>query len=340
MTNKKQKDYISMWFDVRKEQGINDDMSAGLLNTETRKVTWHSFRHRDMDGLGGLAKLLRDYGYPSRTLPVSSDKHKPSLIELFKLMFRAPKIEVPKSICWKNTYSNYKQLNPKNSNDAPIVSGFFSEPDTDLIKSQAKSHKVALGVYLFWALNKAVADNLLDGEQEYHWFYPVNLRGALDFGDDTRNYSSGINVHLSNNIPPVEIQKRIKTQLKSKSYWVLWWQANIGKLIGLSGVRWLYKVVSQRQFYAGSFSFLGSWPLKDAGNPPMNRDEVWITCGIGTQNYPVSTGIMLWHNQLTLGLKLHPYICNNISLTEQCMSNWKRNLLKGYGKDSKQGKSE
>ena len=340
MTNKKQKDYISMWFDVRKEQGINDDMSAGLMNTVTKEVSWSNFHHGEMDGLGGLATALRKHGYPSRDLPVSSDKHKPSLIELLRLMFRAPKIEVPKLIRWKKVYADYKQLNPENSNDAPVVSAFFSEADTTTIKSQAKKHKVALGVYLFWALNKTIADNLLEGEQEYYWFYPVNLRGPLDFGDDLRNYSSGINVHLSNDITPRVIQQRIRTQLKSKSYWVLWWQANIGKIIGLRGVRWLYKVVSQRQFYAGSFSFLGSWPLKDAENPPMNRDEVWVTCGIGTQNYPVSTGMMLWHNQLTLGLKLHPYVCNDISLTEQCMNDWKNNLLNGYEKSSRQVISE
>ncbi len=337
MENKKQKDYISMWFDVRKEQGINDEMSAGLLNTETNEVSWHTFRHRDMDGLGGFATLLRGFGYPSRGLPTSTEKNIPSLIELFRLMFSAPKIDVPKLIKWKKVNPGYKQLNPENSNDAPIVSAFFSGVDTTLIKFQAKKHKVALGVYLFWALNKAIADNLLEGEQEYYWFYPVNLRGPLDFGDDSRNYSSGINVHLSNDITPKVIQQRIKAQLKSKSYWVLWWQANIGKIIGLGGVRWLYKVVSQRQFYAGSYSFLGSWPLKDMDNPPMNPDEVWVTCGIGTKNYPVSTGMMIWNNQLTLGLKLHPYICSDISLTEQCMNDWKKNLLNGHEKGTMQG---
>ena len=324
------KDYISMWFDVRKEQGINDDMSAGPMNTVTQSVKWHQFRHRDMDGLGGLAKILRQHGYPSRVLPSSSDRHQPTFFQLIKLMFKMPKVAVPKRIKWLKTYPDYQQLNPANTNDAPISSGLFSEQDTQEIQAQARKHRVALSIYLFWALNKSIADNLLDGHQEYYWFYPVNLRGAVNFNDDTQNCSSGVNVHLSNSIAPKEIQSRIKLQLKAKAHWVLWWQANIGKLIGMKGVRFIYKLISGRQFYAGSFSFLGSWPLRAHDNPPTNLDEAWVACGIGTENYPVSTGILIWNNQLTLGLKLHPYICNDVVITDQCMRDWKHNLLTGH----------
>lgn len=330
MTKKTQQtDYISMWFDVRKEQGINDDMNLGLIDTRTQLIDWNVFRHRDMDGLGGIATIFRQHGYPSRELPKSSDKQPPSLWKLFLLMWRMPKIDVPKAIKWRQTFPDFARLNPDNSNDAPISSGFFTTEETVVLKRLAKKHGVTLGVYIFWALNKSVADNLLENNQEYYWFYPVNLRGALDFGDDTRNYSSGVNVLLSNTITPKEIQARIKTQIKSKAYWVLWWQANIGKLIGLKGVRWLYQLISERQFYAGSFSFLGGWPLQDVDNPPVPEGKVWVACGIGTKNYPVSTGTLLWNGQLTLGLKLHPFICNDAHVTDLCLQGWKQNLMSG-----------
>ncbi|EDM65673.1 possible putitive HlyD family secretion protein, partial [Moritella sp. PE36] len=109
----------------------------------------------------------------------------------------------------------------------------------------------------------------------------------------------------------------------------LWWQAHIGKIIGDKGVRRIYQYVSERQFYAGSFSFLGNWPLKDDNNPAINQDDMWVCCGIGTKNYPVSTGILLWHEQLSLGLKLHPYIAQDIETTDGLMQSWKQHLLQG-----------
>ncbi|ARU57418.1 hypothetical protein OLMES_3380 [Oleiphilus messinensis] len=330
MTTKKQStDYIAMWFAARKEFGINDDMRVGPMDTTTREISWSTFPHSEMDGLGGLATILRSHGYPCEDLPVSSEKKPPSLIELLRLMWQAPKHSASKTIQWRQTYPDYATANPENSNDAPIATGYFSEDETNLIKRMAKKHRVALNVYLFWALNKAIAENLLAGQQEYFWFYPINLRGPLQLANDTMNYSSGINIQLNNTISPVEIQQRIKIQLKAKSYWLLWWQAHIGKIIGYRGVRWLYRYISERQFYAGSFSFLGNWPLKSPKNPPIDENQIWVTCGIGTKNYPVSNGILIWHNRLSLGLKLHPYICQDQSITDHCLQEWKRNLLKG-----------
>ncbi len=326
------KDYIAMWFQARKELGIGDTMNVGLLNKSKQTINWFEFAHSEMDGLGGLTSILREHGYPSKDLPKTADKRAPSTFDQIKMLFTTPKPEAPKQISWKTTYPGYvagKRKDDKYSNDAPIANAYLSKQETAEVKRQARKHKVALNVYLFWALNRAVADELLDTQQEYYWLYPVNLRGALGDKPETGNCSAGINVLLNNTISPRDIQLRIKEQIRSKSHWQLWWQAHIGKIIGMKGIRWLYRYVSERQFYAGSFSFLGSWPLKDNSNPPENSEELWVCCGIGTKNYPVSTGILLWHDQLSLGLKLHPYIADQICVTEATMARWKQHLLKG-----------
>lgn len=320
---KASKDYIAMWFDVRKELGINDDMSIGQMEKSSGDINWSNFAHSEMDGIGGVATILREHGYPCRNLPKSGEKQVPGMWQLYKLnkKFKKDKGYIPsKSIRWKNNYPC------DNNNTAPIVNSYFDKRTTAIIKRNAKKNKVAYSTFLMWALNKAIADNLLDGSQNYYWFYPVNLRGAIELNSDTSNYSSGINVCLNNYITPKELQQEIKEKIKIKEHWSTWKMAHIGKLIGKPGVRYIYKKISNKNFYAGSFSFLGGWPLKEHNNPVENENEVWVSCGIGTKNYPVSTGIMEWHGQLTLGLKLHPMICQDVALTEKCLNDWKLNL--------------
>lgn len=329
MKTRHTKDYVAMWFDVRREQGINDEMSVGPMDTLTREVDWHTFAHRDMDGLGGIATILRQNGYPCAELPRSSEKAAPGFWEVLRLMFKKSAPRPPRQVRWLRTYPDYRELNPENTNQAPIATDFLTEAETTEVKQQAKKARVALNVYLFWALNRAISHHLMASGQPYYWFFPVNLRGAVNFDDDTQNCSSGVCILVSETISPRELQEAIKTEIKAKAHWVMWVQGHIGKLIGKRGVRWIYQKMSQRNHYAGSFSFLGSWPLQEAGAPDPVDNQVWVSCGIGTENYPVSTGILLWHNQLTLGLKLHPYICRDFALTQQCLQTWKQTLLGG-----------
>ena len=335
MSSSPKKDYIAMWFQARKEFGIGDRMNVGLLNKTTDEINWFEFAHSQMDGLGGLTTILREHDYPCSDLPKTADKQAPSNWQQIKMLFSSQKLAVPKQIRWKTTYPDYAAINQQStdstqySNDAPIVNAYFSKNETVEIKKLARKHRVALNIYLFWALNRAVAEQLLASQQDYYWLYPVNLRGALPDVPETGNSSSGINVLLNNTIAARDIQLQVKQQIKAKSHWQLWWQAHIGKVIGESGVRRIYQYVSERQFYAGSFSFLGSWPLKDERNPLIRQTDMWVCCGIGTKNYPVSTGILLWHEQLSLGLKLHPYIAQDIAITNATMQSWKQHLLQG-----------
>lgn len=318
-----------MWFDVRKELGISDAMSIGPMNKDSGDIQWNSFSHSQMDGIGGIATILREQGYPCRNLPQSGEKSEPSSWLIYKLNKRHKKEKKKinntytpsKTIHWKKTYPC------SNDNSAEIVNTYFDKETTLKIKRNAKKNRVAFSTFLAWSLNKAIAENLIEGNQNYYWFYPVNLRGAISLNSDTSNYSSGITICLNNYITPKQLQQEIKNKINLKEHWSTWKLAHIGKVIGKPGVRYIYKNISKKNFYAGSFSYLGAWPLKEDRNPEENKDEVWVSCGIGTKNYPVSTGIMEWHGQLTLGLKLHPMICQDVSLTEKCINDWKNNLI-------------
>lgn len=321
INSRKNTDYIAMWFDVRKELGISDAMSIGRLNKLNGVIDWKQYPHSKMDGLGGVATMLREYGYPCYPLPVGRDNSEPSFLNALLASLKEKKDSHSKSISWKKNYiCGY-------DNEAVINTHFFTENETKQIKANGKKRKVALSTYILWALNKSIADNLLSSKQSYFWFYPVNLRGAVEGKGDTSNFSSGVNVCVSNDIHARDLQSRIREKLRSSEYWMTWKLAHIGRFIGMQGVRSLYKKMSEKNFYAGSFSYLGSWPLKDESNPKKDENEAWVTCGIGTKNYPVSTGVMEWYGQLSLGLKLHPWIANDERIGKKCLSDWKNNLL-------------
>ncbi len=317
---KKRRDYIAMWFEVRNDMGISDTMNIGPMDKSSGSVSWHHFSHAAMDGVGGVSSILREQGYPCKELPKGSDRDEPSFFQLLRK--KNPNKDIhPKNIKWKLNYP------VGNDNSAAISTCYFDTETTNRIKRNAKLNKVALSTFALWALNKSISKNLLEANQSYYWFYPVNLRGAVSTDTDTGNFSSGVNVCVENNIKPRSLQQNIRQKLQSKEYWMTWKLAHIGKYIGKKGIKYLYKSMSTKNFYAGSFSFLGAWPLPDDDNPPQDPQQVWVSCGIGTKNYPVSTGIMEWHGQLSLGLKLHPWIADNGSITQKCLSDWQHYLL-------------
>ncbi len=318
--SKQRRDYIAMWFEVRNDIGISDTMNIGPMEKNTGSVSWHHFPHAVMDGVGGVSSILREQGYPCKELPKGKDREEPGF---FKLLFKPNrnKDTHPKNIKWKNNYPS------GNDNSAPISTCYFDVQTTQKIKRNARLNKVALSSFALWALNKSISKNLLQESQNYYWFYPVNLRGAVSTDTDTGNFSSGVNVCVHNHIKPRTLQLSIRQKLQSKEYWMTWKLAHIGKYIGKTGIKYLYQSMSAKNFYAGSFSFLGAWPLVDDVNPPQDPQQVWVSCGIGTKNYPVSTGIMEWHGQLSLGLKLHPWIADNVDISHKCLADWQYYLL-------------
>ncbi|WP_276677709.1 hypothetical protein [Thalassolituus oleivorans] len=317
----KKKDYVAMWFNVRKELGISDEVHVGWYNPKTNTEQWTSYEHAKADGMGVFALELRKYGYPCTPLPTNRDTGEPSFWDVWKKQRQAKyKDAAPKTICWKETFEF------SNSDKADLEYVILDEATTLAVKQKAAAQKVSVASLLFATLNQMVASELLDGEQEYYWFYPVNMRGGVTLEDETMNHSSGFNLVLNNHSTAEEIQDIVRNKLKAQSHWMLWKQAHIGKLIGHAGVKYLYENLSKKNFYAGSLSYLGNWPLPDPKNSDSKIDEVFICCGAGTKNYPISTGVTEWYGKMSIALKLHPYIGKKPGLTKHCLEQWQKNL--------------
>jgi hypothetical protein len=102
-------------------------------------------------------------------------------------------------------------------------------------------------------------------------------------------------------------------------------------------IRWLYKFISQRQFYAGNFSAMGDWfndadstlpKCKSRSQDDLSKER-WLCFAPGTKNYPISSSIITWHGELSLNLKLHPSIVKNEDVALETLCGWGECLLEG-----------
>ena len=186
---------------------------------------------------------------------------------------------------------------------------------------------MVLPVLIFWALNRALGELMLQPGKKYRWFFPINLRGAIAFGHPERNHASGIEIIGWPEMSPGDLRQVIKEETGRGMHWGLWYLAQIGRFIGRSGVRWVYSKLQGSSQFVGSFSILGELPFKEPGNPPEDPTKSWVACGPGSPSYPVSTGVLLWHGSLSLSLLLQPNICDDQSVSDAVLHRWRDILI-------------
>ncbi len=303
-------DYIAQWYEVREEMGIPDTIHLFFHNLSNQQQEWQQHRHRDMDGIGMIANTLEGMGYQFPLLPTCRDKCEPELLSVWKQQRQLPRDKAPKQVQWK--YFRHQR---------DVVS---SEPVVDIIepallehlKDCASMRQVSLASLLLACLNRAAFELLLKPDSTAYWFYPVNVRDQHQGSNDRGNRSSGFYLPVNHDSSAESIHQQVRQRLRSQQHWWLWKQAHIGRLVGKTGVRWIYKTLSRKQHYLGSFSFLGDWSM------PQHPQLVLGVCGAGTENYPIATGITECNQHLSLALKFHPSICRDEQTSARCLQRW------------------
>ncbi len=162
--------------------------------------------------------------------------------------------------------------------------------------------------------------NQLSTNQEGTWTLPVNLRPVLKREDYNSNHSSGVLISFHQNKTPMDIHQQIKNALKNKVHWAVWWIHQIGRIIGFSGMRYLSNKNAKKNFWVGSFSYLGEWDLPS--------DEIFVGGPPGSKNFPISVMVMIANSHMTISLKIHPFICKDTSKVPELLSQLSTELLK------------
>lgn len=315
-----EKDYLAMWFNVRRKYGIQDTIYWGWYDPKSQEIDWKTWRHADADGMAGFAQILRKDGYPSTPLPVCNETSVPSWLEIIKAQRSNPTKSVNKVVNWATTYEH---------NDAELMPevSVLTKEQTSQMYSNAKARKVSPGNILFSALSRVVARELVAGDESFSWFFPVNVRGATGIKTEAFNQASGVYLSVDRNSTAEDWQSEMRTRFKAKEHWKNWKLANIGKHVGDFGVDVIYKMTSGKQFYAGSCSNMGAWPLVHEDNPPPPEDRQLVAVAPGTANYPISCSMIEWAGRLAITLKINPYICKDKEQLRHLADLWYDELI-------------
>lgn len=299
---KKEIDWFGLWYTVARERGENDCPTLGKLNLETGAVEWVRFSHSQMDGIGALKKYYDQKKFTLKNLPELREKKVPgffeALIILKKMIFNSKKIK-----------SDWIHFNPEKFPEDPLKISWkiFSVEETELIDLHCKKNKFSINAYLINMTSKILLKEL-SSNGGGTWTVPVNLRPVLKRQDFYSNHSSGILIPIEAKDGVLTTQNTLKKCLKDKQHWAIWWVHQVGKIVGLRGMRVISKSNSTKNFLAGSFSNLGNWEL-----PP---NEIWIGCPPGSKNFPISIMVMRANDRFSFSLKVHPSILSDDNLSE------------------------
>lgn len=316
-------DHVGIWFEQRRKLGVKDNILMARYSAETQQTVQKKYQHGHMDGIGCLIHFFESFRLNYNNIPLSRDKNEPNRQQFKKIKKNSrPYL---KSIQWR-----YFGVG-KPSAEENIYSALFTREQTHAIKKKADANGVSLNILLFWALNKACANSLIKQGQHYSWFYPVNMRGVIDYKTKYSNYSSGFYLTLDADISLAELRKIISQNLKTGQYWLSWKEAKIAKYLPGFILRLLYRYISQHQFYAGSFSSLGEWTTsgarKEKNNISSPNNDNWYACAPGSANYPISNGALVCNSKLSCTLKLHPTITKSPHQCEAVLKQWVSYLL-------------
>lgn len=318
-----EKDYIAQLFRVRRERyGIPDDIYWGWLNPDNHNIEWKTWRHADADGIGGFAELLRPLGFPCDPLPLCNESKTPNWLNIIRAQRKNRRPSAQKRINWKQTYA----FDPDNMHMPEVT--YLTQEETHTLKTKAAAKNLSLGNVAFAALSRVIAHRLIEGDQPFHWFFGVNVRGATNIHNEQFNQASGINLLVHPDSDATHWQQQVRLGLKAKNHWVTWKLANIGRYIGDRGLSLVYRLSSKSSFFAGSCSHLGEWPLTDERNPEITDNRLLCAVGPGTENYPINSALVGWNGATTLTLKLHPYICEDPSLIRVLADAWREEIIR------------
>ena len=292
-------DWMGRWYTILKERGENDCPTLGRLDLSTGEIDWLRFSHSEMDGVGAFVKYYQKLGITLPNLPQIREKKRPGYWEkiaiMYRLIFKTPKLTTD----WKERNEEAAPRDPLH-----IHWHIFKPEEVAKLENSCRLKGHSLNAYFMNTLTKVLLSELSHNSQGT-WTLPVNLRPLVSKADFCSNHSSGILIPVAANDGPFETQKRISRALKSKQHWGVWWVHQVGKIIGMRGMRSISLKNSQKSFLLGSFSILGKWDF------PQNH--IWIGCPPGSKNFPISAFLLKAQGHLSFCLKIHPYVLKDES---------------------------
>lgn len=297
-------DWAAKWFEIRAEMG-QSDVASMMYQDKGQEIKKVHFHHREADGFGRIQSLLKEAGISVKA-PIRPLKKPPGFFHFYLLlkgMITHPRL--PHNP-WKNFSSETNSGQPDE-----VSYWFLTSEENQKLKTLAKQKNLNLGFFILSEIDQIIKKELYQNPNDLGvWLCPVDLRGAYPNAPAGQNFVSFVTAEIQGVDNPKAVQESFenyKTNLKSGTYWAFWELAQIGRWVGLKGMKWLAKQGTNKNFWMGSFSDLGVWNQEELINSKI-KDRHWVIAPPGSPAYPIGITTIEWCGNRSITIKIHPAI--------------------------------
>jgi hypothetical protein len=316
-------DPIKSWFTSVEELGEFIGIRFGRIAPGKTEPVWIYLPHKEFDGIGGFAEILRKRGAKLGRLPQIRHPASPSKLSLLKLL---PKyLESRRRLKWA-AFEGQIESSANNKPPAAAAWHVFDETETLQVRRTCRKAGITVNSFLLKNLTKAVRTFLEDPSSMVPWMIPVNLRGKVFGGRDTANFSSYVSVKVQSYETVHDIHKNVYTALARKEHWANWYAYGLGKFT-TNGIRkfLLQKELATSQWHIGGFSNLGDW---DADKEITQSECLgsWLFAPPVLRFQKIGAGCVTFQNRLSLLIQTHPEFAANPAVPKAWMQNWVKEI--------------
>lgn len=312
-------DPIKPWFVSAEELGEFIGIRFGRIAPGKTEPEWVYLPHKEFDGIGGFADILRHRGATLKRLPLIRHPASPSWVAVLKLL--SMYLEPRRRLKW----APFNSCSANPPYDKPPVAAswhVFDESETLHIRRACRKAGVTVNSFLLKNLSRAIRFFLEDPSSVVPWMIPVNVRGKVFQGRDTANYSSYISIKVQSYETVHDVHRNIYAALARKEHWANWYAYDLGRFT-TNGLRkfLIEKEWATSSWNLGGFSNLGDW---DAEKEITREDclGTWLFAPPVLRFQQIGAGCVTFQNRLSLLIQTHPELNTNPDVTNAWMQNW------------------
>lgn len=299
---KPSKNIAAKWFQAAEATGDFMGIRYGRKSASSEEIEWLFVPHCECDGIGGFARLLRKNGARLSTLPETNYSNRGIVRPLWN---RLRKNTRPGNRATRADWGIVKQ-NESGPSQA-VAWHLFSEKETEQIRQASRASKVTVNSFLLKQLDQAVRPEIKRPEAPIPWMIPVNLRGDIQYDDETENHVSCIEPLIAAKDSPREVQRQIHYRLSRGEHRANYLILCLGKLLShRMKMRWINKTRQKPDGNIGAFSNLGAWDSEKA----IETTDSWLFCPPVCAGQLLSAGCVTFQNRLGLTIQAHPDLSN------------------------------
>jgi len=292
----------------------------GHLRRQAAEPKWLYYSHKDYDGIGAFAEILRGRGAVLGTLP--EIKYYPAVSAVVSAIRHWPRYVAPKHplpwVSMERDTSHGRGARPP----LAVAWHLFDEPTTTALRLGARGMGITVNTLLLDALTRAVRALLVNPTAPVPWMIPVNMRGGVRQFRETDNHTSYMAVQVPVSDAASSIHRKILKALSRGEHWGNWHFFKLANFISHPMRAWLAasgKAMSQ--WSVGAFSNLGEWDAdRRLIGPDLEGD--WLFCPPALRTQMIAAGCLTFQGRLTLTLQTHPALTTSPARVQTLVGRW------------------